>query len=93
MAGSKDNMEWIGAATARILQASTASTSAVALYLSCVRRLLKKTKGYECQEADSTFMLAFEAPADAAQFCLLVSTPWPSDRHVLVLGLICMLAS
>ena len=50
-----------------------ASTAAVALYLSCVRRLLKKTKGYECQEADSTFMLAFEVPADAAQFCLLVS--------------------
>lgn len=64
------------------LQASVASATAVALYCSCVRRLLKKTKGYECQEADSTFMLAFEAPADAAQFCLLVRNLAPAAFQV-----------
>lgn len=48
------------------------SATAIALYLSCLRRLLKKTKGYECQEADSTFMMAFDNPVDAVQFCLLV---------------------
>ena len=60
-------------ASACLLQENAASSVAVALYLSCVRRLLKKTGGYECQEGDSTFMLAFERPLEAVQFCLLVS--------------------
>jgi len=56
----------------KTLQEFPAKATAIALYLSAVRRLLKKTKGYECQEADCTFMLAFDGPADAAHFCLLV---------------------
>lgn len=56
-------------------QEHAASTAALALYLACVRRLLKRSRGYECQEADGTFMLAFGEPADAVQFCLMVSLP------------------
>ena len=64
-------------ASACLLQENAASSVAIALYLSCVRRLLKKTGGYECQEGDSTFMLAFERPLEAVQFCLLVSLSLP----------------
>ena len=37
-----------------------------------VRRALRDQQGYECQEADGDFMLAFTSPADAVRFCLLV---------------------
>ena len=60
---------------------------AIALYLSCVRRLLKKTGGYECQEGDSTFMLAFERPLAAIQFCLLVSLSLHGRVHTLAFSL------
>lgn len=49
---------------------AAASATLLALYLACVRRQLKRSRGYECQEADGTFMLAFCHPADAVQFCL-----------------------
>ena len=37
-----------------------------------VRRALRDQQGYECQEADADFMLAFTSPADAVRFCLSV---------------------
>ena len=49
-----------------------AKTAALALYLSCVRRLLRPFLGYECQEANGDFMLAFAKPLDAVYFCLAV---------------------
>ncbi|KAK9818038.1 hypothetical protein WJX72_006076 [[Myrmecia] bisecta] len=50
----------------------TASEHALTLYRDCVRRLLRSKNGYECQEAEGSFMLAFGRPMDAVQFCLLV---------------------
>ena len=43
------------------------------LYKDVVRRLLRTTEGYECQEAEGNFMLVFHKPMKAVQFCLLVS--------------------
>lgn len=68
------------------MQEQAAAATAIAMYLSCVRRLLKKTRGYECQEADSTFMLAFERPVDAVQFCLLVSSIDTGSRYAGMVG-------
>ena len=42
------------------------------LYKDVIRRLLRTTEGYECQEAEGNFMLAFHNPMKAVQFCLLV---------------------
>ena len=55
-------------------QSDTAVDHAMTLYRDVVRRLLKVTKGYECQEADGNFMLAFHQPVKALHFCLLVCT-------------------
>ena len=43
------------------------------LYRDTLRRTLRQTGGYECQESEGTFMLVFERPLKAVQFCLLVS--------------------
>ena len=43
-----------------------------------VRRALRDQQGYECQEADGDFMLAFSSPCDAARFCLEVGCLCPS---------------
>ena len=51
-----------------------AANSALLIYLACVRKLLRRFGGYECQEADGSFMLAFKHPTDAILFCLMVST-------------------
>ena len=39
----------------------------------CVRQLLSKLGGYECEEADAEWMLAFPNSWDACLFCLRVS--------------------
>lgn len=43
------------------------------LYRDVVRRVLQHTAGYEAQESEGTFMLAFPRPMKAIQFCLLVT--------------------
>ena len=58
------------------LQASNlmAADQALTLYTDVVRRLLRVTEGYECQEAEGQFMLAFHQSIHAAQFCMMVRT-------------------
>ena len=48
-----------------------------------VRRALRDQQGYECQEADGDFMLAFSSPCDAVRFCLLVCLLLPFRRCVI----------
>ena len=52
-----------------------AANSALLIYLACTRKLLRLFNGYECQEADGSFMLAFKAPIDSVLFCLMVRRP------------------
>ncbi len=56
------------------LQASdlAATEEALVMFRYKVRRALRDQQGYECQEADGDFMLAFSSPCDAARFCLAV---------------------
>jgi len=49
-----------------------ATEEALVMFRYKVRRALRDQQGYECQEADGDFMLAF-SPCDAARFCLSVS--------------------
>ena len=49
-----------------------ATEEALVMFRYKVRRALRDQLGYECQEADGAFMLAFSSPADAVRFCLLV---------------------
>ena len=51
---------------------SDAANTALQIYLACIRKLLRSFDGYECQEADGSFMLAFKDPIDAVLFCLTV---------------------
>ena len=51
-----------------------ATEHALSMYREQVRRNLAKMQGYECQEADGEFMLAFSLPLQAVSFCLMVST-------------------
>lgn len=55
-------------------QGDVAAEHAMTLYRDVIRRLLRTTDGYECQEAEGSFMLAFHKPTKAVQFCLLVTT-------------------
>jgi len=50
-----------------------ATEEALVMFRYKVRRALRDQQGYECQEADGDFMLAFSSPCDAARFCLSVS--------------------
>ena len=43
------------------------------MYRDQVRRGLSKFGGYECQEAEGEFMLAFPLLMQAVDFCLMVS--------------------
>ena len=54
------------------MQSDEATEHAMTLYKDVVRRLLRTTEGYECQEAEGNFMLVFPKPMRAVQFCLLV---------------------
>lgn len=58
-------------------QGDVAAEHAMTLYKDVVRRLLRTTEGYECQEAEGNFMLAFHKPVKAVQFCLLVRAVLP----------------
>ena len=49
-----------------------AASSSLLIYQACVRKLLRRFNGYECQEADGSFMVVFKYPSDAAFFCLMV---------------------
>lgn len=44
------------------------------LYKAVVRRLIHSSEGYECQEAEGSFMLVFHKPMRAVQFCLQVGS-------------------
>ena len=57
------------------LQASdlAATEEALVMFRYKVRRALRDQQGYECQEANGDFMLAFGSPCDAVRFCLSVS--------------------
>jgi len=45
---------------------------ALVLYCACVRQTLDKTFGYECQELEGTFMLAFSEAHEAITFALVL---------------------
>ena len=49
-----------------------ATEEALVMFRYKVRRALRDQQGYECQEADGDFMLAFSRPGDAVRFCLMV---------------------
>lgn len=51
------------------------SELALNLYRECLRKVLTQRGGYECQETEGSFMLAFYNCTDAVQFCVLVSLP------------------
>ena len=51
---------------------STAAEGALASYREVVRRCLIRSEGYECQEMDGDFMLAWSSPLNAVLFCLKV---------------------
>ncbi|CAG9465642.1 unnamed protein product [Pedinophyceae sp. YPF-701] len=60
-----------------------AARRALRMYSSAVRRTLPQFNGYECQELDSSFMLAFADMSDAMLWAvslqaLLPTLPWPS---------------
>lgn len=61
------------------MQASdlAATEEALVMFRYKVRRALRDQQGYECQEADGDFMLAFNTPCDAARFCLSVGHNCP----------------
>ena len=51
-----------------------AAENALVLYRGCVRKLLARHRGYECQESDGNFMLALHKAEDAIFFAILVPT-------------------
>ncbi|DBA75610.1 TPA: hypothetical protein ACH3X2_009160 [Trebouxia sp. C0005] len=53
-------------------QGEVAAEHGMTLYRDVIRRLLRSTEGYECQEAEGNFMLVFHSPMRAVQFCLQV---------------------
>ncbi|KAK9831142.1 hypothetical protein WJX74_004743 [Apatococcus lobatus] len=50
-----------------------AARAASAKFKSCLRTTLRLTQGYECQEKEGTFMLAFEKPHHAAEWAILLN--------------------
>ncbi len=48
-----------------------AADTALQLYSDCVRWLLLVAGGYECQEAEGTFMIAFASADAALEWCLM----------------------
>jgi hypothetical protein len=60
-----------------------AAELAAQLYSDCVRWLLLAAGGYECQEAEGSFMVAFTAADAALEWCLMVQQvlrdlSWPT---------------
>ena len=63
---------------------AVATEAALGHLRDCARLLLGKHSGYECQEADGEFMLAFHDSWQACLFCLRVSpTPCNADSSTL----------
>eukprot|EP00882_Tetradesmus_deserticola_P025795 GHRQ01028364.1.p1 GENE.GHRQ01028364.1~~GHRQ01028364.1.p1 ORF type:complete len:205 (+),score=78.57 GHRQ01028364.1:86-700(+) len=61
-----------------------AAELALELYSDCVRWLLLVGGGYECQEAEGTFMVAFSSADVAIEWCLMVQQvlrdmSWPAS--------------
>ena len=54
---------------------------ALNLYRDCLRKVLTQRGGYECQETEGSFMLAFYNCTDAVQFCVLVSCCSSTTMH------------
>ena len=54
-----------------------ATEEALVMFRYKVRRALRDQQGYECQEAEGDFMLAFTSPGDAVRFCLSVCLGCP----------------
>ncbi|KAG2502119.1 hypothetical protein HYH03_000611 [Edaphochlamys debaryana] len=48
------------------------SLDVMASYNDCVRRSLLACNGYECQEQEGNYMIAFAQPAEALEWCLMV---------------------
>lgn len=77
-----------------IVEASReAAELALELYSDAVRWLLLVGGGYECQEAEGTFMVAFSSADVAIEWCLMVQQvlrdmSWPA-RYELVLCWLC----
>ena len=61
-------------------QSDVAAEHGMTLYKAVVRRLIHNSEGYECQEAEGSFMLVFHKPMRAVQFCLQVSSS-TSTKH------------
>ena len=62
----------------------TAADQALSIYRERVRQCLGSAHGYECQEAEGDFMLAFQHPIQALQFCIqlqdaLMHCSWGTD--------------
>jgi hypothetical protein len=62
----------------------SATEAALQLYSDCVRWLLLVAGGYECQEMEGSFMVAFTAADAALEWCLMVQTVlrdlnWPLE--------------
>lgn len=55
-------------------QSDVAAEHGMTLYKAVVRRLIHSSEGYECQEAEGSFMLVFHKPMRAVQFCLQVGS-------------------
>jgi hypothetical protein len=49
-----------------------AAETALELYSDCMRWLLLVGGGYECQESEGTFMMAFSGAGVAIEWCLMV---------------------
>ena len=58
------------------------------MYQDYIRRWLLKMSGYECQQADGEFMLAFASPVNAVQFCLVVRVSPSEWLHSIWLALL-----
>ncbi|GIM09453.1 hypothetical protein Vretimale_13299, partial [Volvox reticuliferus] len=48
------------------------SMNVMAAYNDCVRRSLLALNGYECQEQEGNYMIAFAKPAEALEWCLML---------------------
>ena len=63
----------MSAGLVQALQATCADAarSALCKFKSCLRTTLRLSNGYECQEKDGVFMLAFAKPKQAAEWAIL----------------------
>eukprot|EP00803_Ostreobium_quekettii_P006136 evm.model.scf_58.8 EVM.evm.TU.scf_58.8 scf_58:69130-77261(+) len=67
-----------------LLPNPTLGEEALTLFRECVSESIMSCKGYECQEKDGTFMIAFSCPMDALDWSCslhiaLLGLPWPTE--------------